>query len=138
MKIERMNKGSWGKVRAFFDLTTQEGFTIKGFKLIEGINGIFVSMPSQKGNDGEYRDTIWLDSKSLKEKITSLAMDYYNNASDMPMKESNSIEPEMTDESSNMGSDSSKITPSEAGDNLVQEGVVENNTETFKDEDIPF
>ena len=26
-----MNKGSWGKVRAFFDLTTSEGFTIKGF-----------------------------------------------------------------------------------------------------------
>ena len=138
MKIERMNKGSWGKLRAYFDLRTKEDIVIKGFKLVEGINGIFVSMPSQKGNDGEYRDTIWLDSKSLKEKITSLAMDYYNNASDMPMKESNSIEPEMTDESSNMGSDSSKITPSEAGDNLVQEGVVENNTETFKDEDIPF
>ena len=46
MKIERMNKGSWGKVRAFFDLATQEGFTIKGFKIIEGINGLFVSMPS--------------------------------------------------------------------------------------------
>jgi len=138
MKIERMNKGSWGKVRAFFDLTTQEGFTIKGFKLIEGINGIFVSMPSQKGNDGEYRDTIWLDSKSLREEVTNLAMDYYNNSSDTPIKESNSVEPEMVNESSSMGSDSSEITPSQAGDNLVQEGVVENNTETFKDEDIPF
>ena len=42
MKIERMNKGSWGKVRAFFDLTTSEGFTMKGFKIIEGINGLFV------------------------------------------------------------------------------------------------
>ena len=30
MKISRMNKGNWGKVRAFFDLTTQDGFTIKG------------------------------------------------------------------------------------------------------------
>ncbi len=138
MKIERMNKGSWGKVRAFFDLTTQEGFTIKGFKLIEGINGILVSMPSQKGNDGEYRDTIWLDSKSLREEVTNLAMDYYNNASDMPIKESNSVEQEMVSESSSMGSDSSEITPSQAGNNLAQEGVVENNTETFKDEDIPF
>ena len=53
MKIERMNKGSWGKVRAFFDLTTQDGFTIKGFKLIEGINGLFVSMPSQKNKDAK-------------------------------------------------------------------------------------
>ena len=35
MKIERMNKGEWGKVRAFFDLATQEGFIIKGFKLFK-------------------------------------------------------------------------------------------------------
>ncbi len=48
MKIERMNKGTWGKVRAFFDITTSDGFTIKGFKIIEGINGLFVSLPSQK------------------------------------------------------------------------------------------
>ena len=54
MEIDRMNKGSWGKVRAFFDLATSDGFIIKGFKLIEGINGLFVSMPSQKGNDDEY------------------------------------------------------------------------------------
>ena len=28
MKIERINKGSWGKIRAFFDIQTAEGFTI--------------------------------------------------------------------------------------------------------------
>ena len=37
MKIERMNKGTWGKLRAFFDVQTDEGFTIKGFKIVEGI-----------------------------------------------------------------------------------------------------
>ena len=45
MKIDRMNKGNWGKVRAFFDLVTSEGFTIKGFKLIyNGRNGNFIDM----------------------------------------------------------------------------------------------
>ena len=57
LKIERMNKGEWGKIKAFFDLRTDEGFVIKGFKLIHGINGLFVGNPSQKGNDGEYYDT---------------------------------------------------------------------------------
>ena len=61
MKIDRMNKGSWGKVRAFFDLQTEEGFTLKGFKLIDGISGLFVGFPSQKDQDGEYRDTIWAE-----------------------------------------------------------------------------
>ena len=82
MKIERINKGSWGKVRAFFDLTTTEGFTIKGFKIIEGINGLFVSMPSQKGSDGEYYDTIWMESKELRESVNKLALDSYGAQAD--------------------------------------------------------
>ena len=40
MKISRLSKGEWGKVRAFFDLETEDGFVIKGFKLVEGINGL--------------------------------------------------------------------------------------------------
>ena len=80
MKIERMNKGSWGKVRAFFDIITAEGFTIKGFRLVEGIKGLFVSFPSQKGKDDEYHDTVWAD-KELKEKINELAKNHYEDSS---------------------------------------------------------
>lgn len=87
-----MNKGNWGKIRAFFDLQTDEGFTIKGFKLVEGINGLFVGFPSQKGNDDEYYDTVWAD-RDLKEKVNELAIKTYgqeimpdasNSADDFP------------------------------------------------------
>ena len=71
-----MNKGNWGKVRAFFDLQTEEGFTIKGFKLVEGMNGLFVGFPSQKGSDDEYRDTVWAD-RDLKEQVNQLAVKAY-------------------------------------------------------------
>ena len=71
-----MTKGSWGKIRAFFDLQTQEGFTIKGFKLVEGINGLFVGFPSQKGSDDEYRDTIWAE-RDLKDELSQLAIKEY-------------------------------------------------------------
>ena len=71
-----MTKGSWGKIRAFFDLQTQEGFTIKGFKLVEGINGLFVGFPSQKGSDDEYRDTIWAE-RDLKDELTQLSIKEY-------------------------------------------------------------
>ena len=76
MKIERMNKGNWGKIRAFFDLQTEEGFTIKGFKLVEGINGLFVGFPSQKGSDDEYYDTVWAD-RDVKEQVNQLAVKTY-------------------------------------------------------------
>tara|TARA_R110002020_G_scaffold227619_1_gene438302 strand:- start:81 stop:398 length:318 start_codon:yes stop_codon:yes gene_type:complete len=78
MFIERMNKGSWGKVKAFFDVQTQEGFTIKGYKLVEGINGMFVGFPSEKSTkDGEYRDTVWAE-RELKDKVTDLANKVYS------------------------------------------------------------
>ena len=71
-----MNKGNWGKIRAFFDLQTEEGFTIKGFKLVEGINGLFVGFPSQKGSDDEYYDTVWAD-RDIKEQVNQLAIKTY-------------------------------------------------------------
>lgn len=76
MKIARMNKVNMGKLRAFFDLELDMGITIKGFKIMEGINGFFVSMPSQK-KDNEYYDTIFC-SKEVREQINQIALDYYN------------------------------------------------------------
>lgn len=72
-----MNRGDWGKIKAFFDLITTDGFTIKGFKLIEGTNGMFVSFPSQKGKDDEYYDTVWAD-KDVKDQLNKLAIEAYN------------------------------------------------------------
>jgi len=81
MKIERMNKGSWGKIKAFFDLQTEDGFTIKGFKMVEGTNGVFVGFPSQKNNDDEYHDTVWAD-KDVKDQVIELAKREYENPSE--------------------------------------------------------
>ena len=86
MKIERMNKGSWGKIKAFFDLQTEDGFTIKGFKMVEGTNGVFVGFPSQKNNDDEYHDTVWAD-KDVKEQVVELAKREYENPSVHQMAE---------------------------------------------------
>ena len=72
-----MNRGDWGKIKAFFDLITTDGFTIKGFKLIEGTNGMFVSFPSQKGKDDEYYDTVWAD-KDVKNMVLVLAEKEYS------------------------------------------------------------
>ena len=72
-----MNKGDWGKIKAFFDLITTDGFTIKGFKLVDGASGLFVSFPSQKGKDDEYYDTVWAD-KDVKDQLNKLAIEAYN------------------------------------------------------------
>ena len=78
MKIIRMHKQDFGKIRGFYDILTDEGFTIKAFKIVEGVNGLFTSMPSQKNNKDEYNDTVYC-AKELREKLNKMAIDHYNN-----------------------------------------------------------
>ena len=78
MKISRMNPfdGS-SKTVAFFDVETEEGINIKGFTLVEGTNGLFMGIPSEKGKDGKYYDRIYVP-KELKEQLTEMAISMYN------------------------------------------------------------
>ena len=130
MKIERMNKGSWGKVRAFFDIRTDEGFVVKGFKIMEGINGLFVSMPSQKGKnqqgDDEWFDTVWVE-KELRDQLNQTALNEYGaqydqTLSDNQAESTDAPTPEAVTESANS-------TSNENADDNVQ---------AFSDDDIPF
>ena len=123
MKIQRMNKGEWGKIKAFFDLETEEGFTVKGFKLVQGINGLFVGFPSQKGSDDEYYDTVWAD-KELRESLSQLAIDYYGQDV-MPINDS------MPSSNESMGS--SPVPTSDSPSNTTLD-----TSESITDDDIPF
>lgn len=90
MKIESMRKGEWGKILAFFDLITSEGFTIKGFKIVKSPDGgFFVGFPSQKNKDDEYHDSVWA-SKELKQQVNLLAHNTYNDGVEEVVAESDS------------------------------------------------
>jgi len=77
MKIKRMSKGEWGKVKAFFSLETNEGFIITGLKIVDGINGMFVSMPSQQDKDGNYNDIV-MATKDVRKSLNEIAIKYYD------------------------------------------------------------
>jgi DNA-binding cell septation regulator SpoVG len=71
----RLNKGQ-SKLRAFFDLEIDGGIVIKGFKIAEGSNGVFVAMPSEKDKDGKWWDRVTMPA-DLKEELTSVALGHY-------------------------------------------------------------
>lgn len=78
MKIVRMNKlNGEGKTVAFLDIQTDDDIIIKGFRLVNGSNGLFLASPDEKGKDGKYYDKVILPNE-LKEKLTQLAIDEYN------------------------------------------------------------
>lgn len=78
MKIVRMNplQGN-SKTVAFFDIQTQEGITIKGFRVVNGSKGLFISAPTEKGKDEKYYETVILP-KEMKESLEKLALEEYN------------------------------------------------------------
>ena len=133
-----MNKGSWGKVRAFFDIQTDEGFTIKGFKLIEGINGLFVSLPSQKGKDDEYFDTVYV-APEIREELNHVAIQTYgmqnddNDNFEFPSKATETPAP--VDDNTSNPSEMSKETAIPEEKSTEPEKAESN---TFSDDDIPF
>jgi DNA-binding cell septation regulator SpoVG len=77
MKISRMNPyNGESKTAAFFDVETQEGIIVKGFKLIKGQNGLFSSPPSEKGKDDKYYERVLL-SEDQKKELNDLAVKAY-------------------------------------------------------------
>jgi stage V sporulation protein G len=81
MKIIRMNplkSDGGGKTVAFFDIQTNDGITIKGFRLVNGSNGLFMSAPDQKGKDGKYYENVILP-KEMKSELEKIALEEYNN-----------------------------------------------------------
>lgn len=71
-EIQKMKNVDWGKTRAVFTLITPDKIEIKNMRLVNGINGFFVSPPSQKGSDDKYYPMIWIP-KELQPQILALA-----------------------------------------------------------------
>ena len=55
-------------------------FAIRGVKIIEGSNGLFVSMPSYKAGNGEYKDICFPCTKDARVEFDSAVLNAYQQA----------------------------------------------------------
>ncbi len=78
MKIVRMNTlhNSSSKTLAFFDVQTQDGIIIKGFRVVDGTKGLFISSPDEKGKDGKFYENVILP-RDMKENLQEMALNEY-------------------------------------------------------------
>lgn len=65
------------KLKAFANITLDDCFVIRGLKIIEGVNGFFISMPSRKGKDGTYRDIAHPINNETRERIETVILEEY-------------------------------------------------------------
>ena len=64
------------KLKAFADVSFC-GIVVKGFSVVDGSKGLFVSMPRHQGKDGKWYNTVYPVSKELKEELSDLILTAY-------------------------------------------------------------
>lgn len=78
VRVRKINKE--GKMKAVVSVTFDNAFVVHDVKVVEGINGIFVAMPSRKTPEGEYRDIAHPISAAAREVIQSAVLKAYEEA----------------------------------------------------------
>ena len=64
------------KLKAFADISVA-GVVIKGFSVVNGSKGLFVSMPRHQGKDGKWYDTVYPVSKERRQELSDLVLEAY-------------------------------------------------------------
>ncbi|HNX91385.1 MAG TPA: SpoVG family protein [Candidatus Omnitrophota bacterium] len=78
VKVNRMFPVSGDKAtKAFCDITLYDAFVVTGLKIVEGQNGLFVSMPRQKGRDGKWYDSCFPVSKEVRDEMEKFILEQY-------------------------------------------------------------
>ena len=66
-----------GSVKAYCDLAIGDLFLVRGLRVVEGKRGFFVSMPRQKGKDGNWYDNVVALTDATKEAVGRVVMAAY-------------------------------------------------------------
>ncbi|MBL7151197.1 MAG: septation protein SpoVG family protein [Candidatus Omnitrophica bacterium] len=65
------------KLKAFVDIALGD-WVIKGLRIVEGKDGLFLGMPRHQGKDGRWYNTVTLNSKEVLQELTDLVINAYN------------------------------------------------------------
>ena len=82
MKITdvRMRLKDETKLKGIASITFDECFVIHDIKVIEGKDGLFISMPSKKTADGQLKDIAHPINTETREAIKDAVLEAYNKA----------------------------------------------------------
>lgn len=79
IKVERIHPlNGESATKAFCDLLILDTFLVKGLRVVEGSDGLFVSMPREQGRDGKWYDTFYPVSKEMRKGLEELVLEGYN------------------------------------------------------------
>jgi stage V sporulation protein G len=65
------------RLKAYVSITLDNSFVVRGLKVIEGKNGLFVVMPSRKLADGTFKDIAHPLNNELRNIIESMVLNKF-------------------------------------------------------------
>lgn len=78
LEVARIHKlDGTGATKAFCDLSVLGSIVIKGLRIVEGKDGLFVSMPQEAGRDGKWYNTVIPMNREVRDKIEKLVLESY-------------------------------------------------------------
>ncbi|HEV2916737.1 MAG TPA: septation regulator SpoVG [Candidatus Babeliales bacterium] len=67
-----------GRLKAYATIVFDNCFIVRDLKVIQGIKGFFVSMPSRKRKDGTFKDVVHPLNAGMRETIERMVIEEYN------------------------------------------------------------
>jgi stage V sporulation protein G len=78
VSVERIHKlNGNASTKAFCDIKLMDEYVVKGLRIVEGKDGLFLSMPQAKGKDGKWYDTFHPLSQEARKELQSFVLEEY-------------------------------------------------------------
>ncbi len=78
LAVTRIHKlAGEGATKAFCDMSVMDSLVINGLRVIEGKDGLFVSMPREAGKDGKWYNTVMPLNREIKDAIEKVVLEAY-------------------------------------------------------------
>ena len=79
IRIRLVNKED-DKLKAVASITVEDCIVIHDIKVINGKDGLFISMPNKKTPDGSYKDIVHPNKSEVRQEIKDAILAAYNDA----------------------------------------------------------
>ena len=80
IKVIKVHPVTGGNLKAYIDICIDDALIIKGLRVMDGKNGLFVALPSVKNkNDEKYYETVSCTNQEVKDDLTSTVLVAYKN-----------------------------------------------------------
>lgn len=73
----RLINNEESKLKAVASITIEDCFVVHDIKVLEGNQGLFVSMPSRKTPDGQYKDVAHPINTATREMLNKVVLEAY-------------------------------------------------------------